>query len=294
VTALAVVATALAVALAAAGAAGSMPTLRVARRPARRPSATADLLRRAGSRWAPGHLVAASVAAGLAAGAAICAATPVRALAVVPALLAGAAPTALLRRRAAARARAIRQAWPDALAMLRGSVQAGRPLTHALIDVSLGGPPVLRAELTGLAARIQTVGVIPALEAVRATVADPVTDRVVEVLLLAHTEGGRIVPEVLGDLAAVVEAEVAAADEIDALALEGRINARIVFAIPWGVLVLLTASAGPFRAFYTAPAGAVVIAVGAVVSLLGIALVGRLSRVPAEPRVLLRPGEGAR
>jgi tight adherence protein B len=290
----AVVATALAVGLAAAAAAGAMPTLRVARRRTVRPSAVADLLRRAGSRWAPGHLVAASLAAAVAAAAIVMTATPVRSLAVVPALLAGAAPTAVLRRRAAARVRAVRQAWPDALAMLRGSVQAGRPLTHALIEVSLGGPPVLRGALTGLAARIQTVGLVAALEAVRAAVAEPVTDRVVEVLLLAHTEGGRIVPEVLGDLAAVVDAEVAAADEIDALALEGRINARIVFAIPWGVLVLLTAADGPFRDFYTAPAGAVVIAVGAVVSLAGIALVSRLSRVPADPRVLLRPGEVGR
>lgn len=289
---LAVLASAVCAALAAAAAAGTMPTLRKARPAADdRRSAAASLLHRAGSGWTVPQLLGVSVGAATAVTLLVAMVTPVRALAVVPAVLAAATPTAVLRRRAAARVRAIRGAWPDALGMIRGAVQAGRPLTHALIDVSLDGPPVLRAELTGLAARIQTVGLVAALDAVRMAVAEPVTDRVAEVLVLAGTEGGRIVPEVLADLAAVVEDEVAAAEEVDALALEGRLNARIVFTIPWVILVLLTATPGPFRDFYTSATGAAVIGLGGVVSLVGIALVGRLSRTPDEPRVLLRPGE---
>jgi tight adherence protein B len=292
VTALAVGATAVFAGLLAAAACGVLPAGPVRRR-VRRPSALALLLHRARVRLHPAQLVALSALAGVTAAAAVAAVTPVRSLALVPAALAAATPVAAVRRRARTRIRAIRAAWPDALAVLRGSVQSGRPLSHALVEVSVAGPPALRQELAGLSARIQTVGLVPALEAVRVVAGEPVTDRVVEVLVLAHAEGGRIVPEVLADLAAVVDAEVAAAEELDALALEGRLNARVVFALPWAVLVLLTAGDGPFRDFYASSAGAAVIALGAVLSLAGVALVARLSEVPEPPRVLLRPGEVA-
>lgn len=270
---------------------GGMPTLRRVDPTPRGPGGLADLVRRAGVGLTPAQVVAASVAGALAVGAVITTATPVDLLAVVPALIAGASPLVWLRRRAAARVRGIRQAWPDALAQIGGNVRAGRPLSHALIDVSLNGPPELAQPLAGLAARIQTVGLAPALEAVRRSVAEPVTDRVVEVLVLAHAEGGRIVLDIIDDLAATVGAQVAAAEETETLALEGKLNARVVFALPWVVLVFLTARTGPFQDFYTSAGGGLVIAIGAVVSLLGIALVSRLSAVEAEPRVLVADGD---
>ncbi|CAN5140901.1 hypothetical protein BH23ACT9_BH23ACT9_37780 [soil metagenome] len=269
-----------------------MPSLRRASRTKASTSATADLLRRAGIGLTPSPLVGVSAAAGLVVAAVVASATPVRSLAVVPAGIAAAGPTVWLRRRAAARVCAVRRAWPDALSQISGNVRAGRPLSHALIDVSLNGPPALVGPLAGLAARIQTVGLVPALHAVRTSLAEPVTDRVVEVLVLAHAEGGRIVLDVLEDLSATISAEVAAAEETETLALEGKLNARVVFALPWVVLVFLTARPGPFQTFYTSASGAAVIAVGAVISLLGIALVSRLSAVEDEPRVLVDAGEG--
>jgi tight adherence protein B len=286
-TLLAVIATGLCAGLAAAGAAGAMPSLR--RPPVRRTwSAPASrLLARAGIDRGPGALVGGSAVLAALTGAVVASATPVAMLAVVPAGIAAAAPTAWVRRRAATRVRAVQQAWPDALAQISGSLRAGRPLSHALIDVSLDGPPALTEPLEGLAARIQTVGLGPALHAVRDALADPVTDRVVEVVVLAHREGGRIVLDVVDDLAASVSAEIVAAEETEALALEGRLNARMVFALPWLVLVLLTARPGPFQDFYAGGAGVAVMAVGAVVSLVGILLVSRLSTTPEEPRVLV-------
>ena len=287
-TLVAVLSTAVFAGMLAASAAGGVPTL-AGRRRAPRPSGLSVLLRQAGSTWTPGVVRAAAVAGAVIALVVTWAVAGIPAMGVVPAALVLAAPGMILRRRAVARVRAVREAWPDALAQLGGSVRGGRPLSHALIDVSLNGPDALRAPLSGLGARIQTVGVVPALQAVADAVGDPVTDRVVEVLVLAHEEGGGIVIDVIEDLAASIGAEVHASEEIDTLSLEGRLNARMVFALPWIVLVVLTAGEGPFKAFYASAGGTVVIAFGAVVSLLGVALVGRLSRVPEEPRVL-RPG----
>lgn len=288
----AVVSTALFSALAVAGLVGQMPSLRRGRNPeVTRLRRLSDLATRAGCRHAAGPIVAASIGMGIIVGVVVVAVTPVATLALVPAAISAATPTVVLKRRAHVRVTALRRAWPDALAQISGNLRAGRPLSHALIDLSLNGPPALLGPLTGLAARIQTVGLIAALQAVRDAVAEPVTDRIIEVLVLAHTEGGRIVLTVIDDLTAAVTEEVAACEETETLALEGKLNARLVFALPWLVLVMLTAKSGPFQSFYTSPAGAVVIVIGAVISAVGMALVATFSAVPAEPRVLVQGRE---
>ena len=264
---------------------GGLPTLQRTTGP-RGPSRLAVQLQQAGVGWTPLQVRVATAVGAVLTMVVVAAVTGIPAMAVVPGVLVLAAPQALLRRRALARVRAVREAWPDALAMIGGSVRSGRPLSHAVVDVSLDGPVALRGPMAGLAARIQTVGMVPALQAVADAVGDPVTDRVVEVLCLAHAEGGRIVTDVVADLALSIGAEVQAGEEIDTLSLEGKLNARLVFALPWVVLVVLTARPGPFAEFYAGPGGAIVIGIGAVVSLLGVALVSRLSRVPDEPRVL--------
>lgn len=275
--------------MAALGLTGQMPTFRGDRRSAgRRLRRLSDLGTRARCPYPAHHIVAASVGSGVVVGAVIASLTPVAALALVPALISAATPIVVLRRRAHSRVTALRRAWPDALAQLSGNLRAGRPLSHALIDLSLNGPPPLIEPLTGLAARIQTVGLVAALHGVRDSVAEPVTDRIVEVMVLAHTDGGRIVLNVIDDLTLAIAEEVAAADETETLALEGKLNARLVFALPWLVLVMLTAKSGPFQAFYTSAAGAVVIAIGALISVVGMALVAKFSAVPAEPRVLVQ------
>lgn len=291
-TAVAVVSMAVCAALATAGASGHMPAVwPTRRRRPRRSDALGVLAVQAGTPYRPSQIAAAAVAAGLVVGVIVVSLTPVAALAVVPAALAAAAPIVWLRHRARTRTAELRRAWPDALAQVSGNLRAGRPLSHALIDLSLNGPPPLAGPLTGLAARIQTVGLVAALHAVRDAAAEPVTDRIIEVLVLAHTEGGRMVLTVIDDLTVAVADEVAAAEETETLALEGKLNARLVFALPWLVLTLLTARSGPFQTFYTSPAGTVVIAFGAVVSAAGIALAARFSSVPSEPRVLIDSNE---
>lgn len=278
------------VALAVGAATGSMPTLR--RRTSSwqgvTASGTAVLLRRAGvSGISAAQVRAASAALAALAFLLTLVLTGIPALGIVPAALVGIAPTTLLRRRAAQRAADLRRAWPDALAHIASGARSGQPLSHTLIDLSLNGPAALRERMAGFAARVQTVGLDVALISLRDAVADPVTDRVVEVLLVAHTEGSRVLVDVLDDLSAAVGNAVRAAEETETLALEGVLNARLVFALPWAVLLAMTARPGPFRAFYSGTGGVLVIAIGAIISLLGITIAARLTRPPEEPRVLV-------
>lgn len=210
------------------------------------------------------------------------------AIASVPAVLVGMLPRLYFAAQRRKRLGELRRAWPDGLRDLVASISAGRSLPRALEALATEGPIPIRLAFAPYPFLARSLGVVAALEAIRDQAADPTTDRVIEVLIVAHEKGGAIVPEILRDLAEATARDVWAAEEIDTAALEHRINARVVFVLPWLVLVAMTVRDGPFREFYATPLGLTVIAVGGVMSLGGAWLVARLGRTPDEPRVLGR------
>jgi tight adherence protein B len=289
VTLLAAVATGVLVFLAARAVAGTPVML-----PRRHPGtahATAQLwLAQAGLRVSPRQFWAASLllAAGTFALLWLVTATP--AVALAPAVFTLLAPRLYFARQRTLRLRMVAAAWPDGLRELIAAVAAGMSLSQGLHNLAEHGPEPLRDAFARFPLLARALGIAPALEVLREELGDPTTDRVVEVLLLAHERGGPIVIEVLRDLADATVAELRTADELATAALEQQLNARVVFALPWLVLVALVASPGHFRDFYQSAAGLVVVAVAGAASLAGALLVGRLARDPVEPRVL---GAGA-
>ena len=99
------------------------------------------------------------------------------------------------------------------------------------------------------------LGTGPALEIVKEELADPTSDRVLEVLILAHERGGAIVRTILEDLVDATTKDLKLLDELETEGLEMRINARAVVVLPWLVLVALTARPGAFRDFYQSGGG---------------------------------------
>jgi tight adherence protein B len=128
---------------------------------------------------------------------------------------------------------------------------------------------------------------------VKSDLADPTSDRVIEVLILAYERGGAVVPEILSDLADATTKDLWTLEEIRTDALEHKINSRIVFVLPWLVLVAMTARSGAFREFYASSLGVAVAVVGGVMSLIGVVIASRLGSQPPEPRVFVatRGGE---
>lgn len=210
------------------------------------------------------------------------------AVAAVPALLMAMLPRAFFGAQRRKRLGEVRQAWPDGLRDLVASISAGRSLNRGIEDLARTGPLPLRRAFSSYPFLSRSVGVVSALEAIRDDIADPTTDRVIEVLVVAHERGGTIVPEILRDLAETTARDVWAGEEIETAALEYKINARAVFVLPWLVLVAMTAREGPFRDFYATTAGVIVIVIGGVLSLTGSIIVARLGLSPDEPRVLGR------
>lgn len=213
-------------------------------------------------------------------------------VAVVPAVAVGLGPRGYLARRRRQRLREVQAAWPDGLRELLASIAAGRSLTQAVTDLATHGPPALQAAFARFPELARVLGTAPALEIVREELADPTSDRIIEVLILAHERGGAIVRSILVDLTEATTRDLKLAEEIDTEGLEMRINARVVVVLPWFVLVALTARPGPFRDFYRTGAGALTLLAGAVLSLVGVVVLGRLGREPDEPRVFGRLGAG--
>jgi tight adherence protein B len=152
-------------------------------------------------------------------------------------------------------------------------------------NVALFGPEPLRDALHGFGVYARSLGVTRALEMVRDDLADPTSDRVIEVLVLAYERGGAVVTEILGDLADATTRDGWLTEQIRTESLEQKINARVVFVLPWIVLVAMTARPGPFRDFYSSSAGVLVALIGGALSLIGIAISTRLGAQPAEQRV---------
>lgn len=203
----------------------------------------------------------------------------------VPALLMATMPRAYMAKRRAEQTARIQEAWPDGIRDILASVRSGASLPNAVEDLATFGPAALRDAFQGFAVYARSLGVVKALEMVKDDLADPTSDRVIEVLILAYERGGRVVPEILEDLATATTRDLWTMEQVRNDALEQKINARIVFVMPWLVLVILTSRSGAFREFYATPGGLVVVIIGAVLSLAGIWIASRLAVQPDEPRV---------
>ncbi len=203
----------------------------------------------------------------------------------VPATVVATLPRAYFSRARARRLALVQESWPDGLRDVLSSIRSGASLPVALETLADFGPAPLREAFQGFGVYARSLGVVPALEVIKDDLADPTSDRVIEVLILAYERGGSVVPEILSDLAEATTRDLWAMEQVRTEVLENKINARVVFVMPWLVLVMMTTRSGAFREFYSTPAGILVVGLGGVMSVIGILIASKLSALPDEPRV---------
>lgn len=202
------------------------------------------------------------------------------------AALAGYLPVAVLRARHGRRVRERREVWPDAIDNLVSAVRAGMSLPDAVSALAERGPEALREPFGHFAAAYAASGRFgEALDLVKQELADPTADRVFEALRVTREVGGSDLGRTLRTLSAFLRDEHRVRRELEARQSWVIVAARLAFATPWFVLLLLATKPEAVAA-YQRPAGAVVIAVGALLATAGYRLMLRIGRLPSEERVL--------
>lgn len=214
-------------------------------------------------------------------------------VAFVPAVAVATIPKSWFARQRAQRLRDRLAAWPDTLRDLLAHLESSMPLHTALVELGRSGPEPLRPTWRRYGVLASALDHRAALEAIRNDLADPVSDRVIEVVLVAHEQGSAVVLDLLRDLADSTTDDIRLVDAIETAQLETRIEARAVAVLPFVVLVMLTSRSPDYREFYSSALGVAVIVVGAVMTLLGSLAIQRLGRVREETRVLVGPSVGA-
>jgi tight adherence protein B len=268
----------------------SLTTPPPVRRPvghATRRERVADLLAQAGlEAVTPGGLLASCLVVGTLALGLVLLVSRSLPIAVAFSVIAAWSPIALVRFRARQRRRELRELWPEVVDNLASGVRAGLSLPEALSQLGIRGPAELRRPFQRFGEDYRATGrFFDSLDRLKAALADPVGDRVVESLRMARQVGGSDLGGLLRTLSAFLREDARTRAELETRQGWTVNAARLAVAAPWVVLGLLALRPQAVEAYNTA-AGAVVLAVGGAVCVVAYRLMIHIGRLPEDERVL--------
>ncbi|HET7407338.1 MAG TPA: type II secretion system F family protein [Mycobacteriales bacterium] len=248
---------------------------------------TQELLTQAGyDGLTPAQLYGACAAAGVVALVVAAGTSRSAPIALAFAGFAGYAPLALVRMRRRQRTTELRDLWPDAVDNLASAVRAGLSLPEALAQLAVRGPEPLRPAFARFGEDYRATGRFgECLDRLKLSLADPVGDRIVESLRLARDVGGTDLGRLLRTLSQFLRDDARTRAELETRQGWTVNAARLGLAAPWVMLGLMSLRPETVAAYNT-PAGALVIAGGAGISLLAYRVMLRIARLPVERRVL--------
>lgn len=208
------------------------------------------------------------------------------AIAACFALAAGYGPYALVRGRARRRRAALRGVWPEVVDHLASGIRAGLSLAEAVAQLADRGPEDLRPAFRAFAEDYRASGRFSdCLDLLKARLADPVADRIIEALRLTREVGGTDLGRLLRTLSGFLREDVRTRGELEARQSWTVNAARLAVAAPWLVLASLSTRPEAAAAYDTA-AGAAVLVLGGGSTVVAYHLMVRIGRLPEDARVL--------
>ncbi|WP_353810293.1 type II secretion system F family protein [Agromyces sp. SYSU T00194] len=232
----------------------------------------------------PGLFAVVSLVLAVIAGAIAHALSGVVALTIAIGLAALTAPWLVVRQRLATRRAAHRAAWPDLVDHLVSGVRAGMALPDAVAALDEVGPAPLRAAFAAFRRDWrETANFSASLDRLKAALADPTADRIIETLRMAREVGGTELTPTLRALSAYLREDAALRGEVAARQGWVRNAARLGVCAPWVLLLILSTRPEAISAYNT-PAGVVLIVVGLGVSVVAYRLMLGLGRLPEDGR----------
>ncbi|GAA4282836.1 type II secretion system F family protein [Brevibacterium daeguense] len=237
-------------------------------------------------RFSPVHLLLVCIAAGCVVFLIAYAFTSSAAISGCFGMFAALAPYAFVRHRAHSRRVERRTLWPEAIDHLNSGIRAGLSLPEAISGLSVRGPESLRPLFAVFAQEYRATGSFSmSLDRFKDACADPVADRIVAALAVTREVGGTDLGTMLRTLSQFIRDDARTRAEMQARQSWTVTGARLAVAAPWVVLALLS-SRPQTAAAYNSPQGVTLLLVGLGVSIAAYAVMKRIGRLPAEPRVL--------
>lgn len=206
-------------------------------------------------------------------------------VALIPSIAVAFVPYAYFSKQRTERMAAVQKAWPDGLREILAHVNSGATLVAAVEALAMRGPSALQDAFVRFPAQSRMFGVVPALEIVKEELSDPASDKVIEVLILAHQFGGQSLKTVLRDLIEAMTADELTAEQIRTAGFEQRLEGLVVALAPWTILLFLATVPPVYREFYRTDTGRFVVLVAGVWAGFGWILMRVLARPPQEVRV---------
>lgn len=210
--------------------------------------------------------------------------------AIVPSVAAGIAgacgPYSAVMALARKRRENLRDVWPEVIDLVHSAVRAGLSLPEALSQLGERGPEALQNPFQEFSRDYQATGDFGhCLDRLKARLSDPVADRIVEALRVTRDVGGTDLGTLLRTLSAFLRDDARVRSELEARQSWTINGAKLALVAPWVVLGLMVLRPEAAQAYDT-PAGAALIAIGAVVSIVAYRVMLMLARLPQDERVL--------
>ncbi len=206
-------------------------------------------------------------------------------VAAVPSVMVGILPKLYFSRKLAKLSEERVRAWPDAIRTLVAGISSSQSLHQALKSLATGGPEPLRPVFEKYGRLTQALDQKSALEVVKEELGHPMSDRIIEILIAATEAGPGVVLDILRDLAESSTRDLQLLDHIDTMQVEMKLNARIVFVLPYVLLIMMVMSSTIVRDFYQEPFGIVIILIGTGILVGGMLIIQKLGQTPTEKRV---------
>ncbi len=207
-------------------------------------------------------------------------------IAIAFAVFAAIAPRSFINWRRLRNLKEVRDLWPDVVDNLASGVRAGLSLPEALASLAVRGPERLRPAFNRFAEDYRATGHLgPSLDRLKAELADPVADRVIEAVRMAREVGGNDLGRLLRTLSTFLREDSRTRGELETRQGWTVNAARLSLASPWIVLAIIASQPASAHAYNT-KLGAIVLAVGGGVSFVAYRVMMRIARLPEDARVL--------
>jgi tight adherence protein B len=163
-------------------------------------------------------------------------------------------------------------------------VRSGVALPDSVSALAHAGPAPSRAAFAEFEALYRSTGNFGvSIDALKARLADPTADRILETLRMSREVGGTDLTRVLRSLSGYLREEAAIRNEVEARQSWVMNAARLGVAAPWIVLLLLSTRPEAVVAYNT-PGGVALIVCGLCVSVVAYRVMLVIGRIPEERR----------